>query len=97
MSFFKNQGSEDPWSSYGSDPSYYFGEQATSSLYPAQPVAQSPSFNAPQTTSFAPSPTQVTPQALPAQGSTLGPAPIQPALSQQNICEKTLVYRIIFF
>ncbi|CAG5102041.1 Oidioi.mRNA.OKI2018_I69.chr1.g115.t1.cds [Oikopleura dioica] len=84
MSYWGNEEQDDPWKSYGNNPSYSFGDphaQTASSLNPCQtPVSQSPSWNAPTTPA---PPLTPTTQAFPA--ATLGaPTAIQPSLSQQG-------------
>ena len=94
MSYPGNQGSQDPWgaSPYGSAPSYSFGEQ---SIYPAEdPVAGSPSWQAPLTPSYAePAPAYALPPVAPPppQATPLrDPKPIKPVRDRKSVIKKTI-------
>ncbi|CAG5102039.1 Oidioi.mRNA.OKI2018_I69.chr1.g114.t1.cds [Oikopleura dioica] len=88
MSYPGNEGSQDPWgasaaSPFGSAPSYSFGEQ---SIYPAEdPVAGSPSWQAPLTPSYAePAPAYALPPVAPQATSLRDPKPIKPVLKPKK-------------
>ena len=93
MSYPGNQGSQDPWgaSSYASAPSYSFPEQ---SIYPAEdPVAGSPSWQAPLTPSYAePAPVYALPPVAPPapQATPLKPI-LKPARERKSI-KKTIKF-----